>query len=335
MTGPADLRALPKAHLHVHLDGAMRPSTLAELAEETDITVPIIRGYGSFAHFSATITAVQQVVRGPTQLQRLVEECLEDAARDGAIWVEPSLWPGAFAPQVGTFRDVLELVLDTGQRTARRLRIGFGLMVAANRDRGPHEATELAHLADALQSSGVVSFGLDGDESAAPAEDFVDAFAIARAAGLLATPHAGELAGPASVRTAMEQLGARRILHGVRAVEDPLLLRELADRGVCLDVCPTSNVLLGVVSDRAAHPLSTLLAAGVRCSVNADDPLLFSVSLLEEYERCRDVLGVTNAQLATIAQVSLDASGAPRALVESTSRAIENWLAVAGHQHLV
>lgn len=324
-----DLAALPKAHLHLHVDGAMRSSTLSELAAAAGVTVPVIRGYGSFAQFSGTIATVQHVVTKPAHLYRLVSELVEDAAAAGAVWVEPSVWPGAFAEHLGPPQLVLELILEAGFSAARRLGIGFGLMVAANRDRGPAEASDLARLATSLRDRGVVSFGLDGDETAAPGADFVTAFAIASAAGLLATPHAGELIGAESVRMAIEKLGARRILHGVRAIEDDDLVRQLASSGICLDICPTSNVLLAVVPCIEAHPLPALLAAGVSCSVNADDPLLFGVGLLEEYELCRRIFGLGDTRLASIARTSLEASGAPRTLVLTGQAGIDAWLAAA------
>lgn len=134
--------------------------------------------------------------------------------------------------------------------------MGFGLIIAANRDRGPQEAVEVAHLAAARAGAGVVGFGLDGDEATHPGAEFAGAFAIAHAAGLQSVPHAGELAGPQSVREAIELLHADRIMHGVRAIEDERVVAFLVERRVCLDVCPTSNVLLGVVPSYEAHPLA-------------------------------------------------------------------------------
>jgi adenosine deaminase len=151
---------------------------------------------------------------------------------------------------------------------------------------------------------GVVSFGLDGDEAAFPPAPFAGAFEIARSAGLLATPHAGELLGPESVAAAMDRLHADRILHGVRAVEDSALLSRIASAGICLDLCPTSNAKLGVF-EPGDHPLAALLRAGVRCSVNADDPLLFGVGLLDEYELCRTTFGLSDEELASIAAASI------------------------------
>ena len=156
---------------------------------------------------------------------------------------------------------------------------------------------------------------------------FARAFAIATEGGLIAAPHAGEHRGPEAVRSALDVLGANRIQHGVRAIEDDALVARLADQPVCLDVCPTSNVALSVVPDLAHHPLPVLLERGVACSINADDPLLFGVDLLHEYEVARDVLHLDTAALARCARASIEHSGAPTALKARTSRSIDTWLA--------
>jgi adenosine deaminase len=219
------------------------------------------------------------------------------------------------------------MALDAIAGASARTGVTAGLMIAADRTRSPDDAVEQALLAARYAGQGVVAFGLANDEQGHPPKPFEEAFRIAREAGLLSTPHAGELAGPASVRGALDVLGADRIEHGVRAVEDPALLQRLADEQVCLDVCPTSNLLLSVVDDLASHPLSRLLDAGVRCSLNADDPLLFGPGLLEEYELCRTVLGFDDERLAHIAACSIDASGASSALKARARDDIAAWLA--------
>ncbi|TVT47102.1 adenosine deaminase family protein, partial [Amycolatopsis rhizosphaerae] len=184
-----------------------------------------------------------------------------------------------------------------------------------------------AELAAAEAGTGIVSFGLANDEALFPPEPFDRAFAIAREASLISAPHAGELAGPDSVRGALDVLHAQRIGHGVRAVEDPELLHRLADSDVCLDVCPTSNLMLSVVQSLAEHPLPRLIEAGVRCSINGDDPLLFGPGLLEEYELSRTTLGLTDENLAWVARCSIEASGAPKALTADAIARIDAWLA--------
>jgi len=322
-----DLATLPKAHLHLHLDGALREQTLQELCERRGTPAPQLppgRVYSSFAVFMDVITACHDALASPDNLERVVGEVVEDAAADGAVWVELSLWPGLFQGRLGPDREAVQLVLHSGHAAAARLGVGFGLMVAANRHLGPDAASRTARLATVLATEGVVSFGLDGDEAAHPPAAFEEAFAIARHGGLLATPHAGESLGSDSVAVALEALGAHRILHGVRAVEDPTVVARLASAGVCLDVCPTSNVRLGVFAAED-HPLATLIERGVRCSVNADDPLLFGTSLLDEYALCRAQFSLSDHQLAQVAETSIDASGAPSALKGSALAAVERW----------
>lgn len=328
-----DLTKLPKAHLHVHLAGAARPGTYTALAATAGLPAPMpAPPYESFAHFQDTISAVVQTMRTPAALERVTREVVEDAALAGAAWVEPSLETGLLgrAPHHLTTGEIdagVALVLEAGQAAAEEHGIGFGLVVAANRTLGPDEAVVTARMAARLAGSGAVGFGLDGDETGSAPGQFAEAFAVARAAGLAAVPHAGELEGPDRVREAVEVLQARRLMHGVRAVEDPAVLEFLVERGVALDVCPTSNVALAVAASLHEHPLPRLLQAGVRCSVNADDPLLFASDLLGEYELCRDQLGMPDEQLAGIAWTSIEYSGAPDDLKQSALTGIDGWLA--------
>jgi adenosine deaminase len=299
----------------------MRRSTLAELAAKAGIEAPLPSSYGSFADFTDTITAAARSLQTPADATRLVTEIVADAEDAGAVWVEPSMWPGLFGGRLGSDAAAVDIVLAAGHEAATE--IGFGLVVAANRNAGPDAALQTARLAVSRMGDGVVGFGLDGDEAAAPGADFTAAFDLAHDAGLACVPHAGELAGPDSVRDAIRLLHADRIMHGVRAVEDPQLLEELA---VPLDICPTSNVLLSVVPTLAEHPLPRLLDAGVRCSVHADDPLLFDTDLLTEYERCRSELGLPDATLADLARTSIVASGAPVALKDDALAGVDRWL---------
>ncbi len=323
-----DLRLLPKASLHTHLEGCMRPSTLADLADHYGVPVPETRGYGSFAAFAGLYAAATEVLRTEDDLRRVVREVVEDAAADGAVWVEPQMWPNYYDPRLGSAGHVLDIALDEGLATAGRLGIGFGLMVTAIRVEPPEAAEVLAELAVSRAGSGVVSFGLAHDEALGPPAPFARAFAVARAGGLVSAPHAGELAGPESVLSALDDLGARRLGHGVRAVEDPALVARLAEERVCLDVCPTSNLLLGVVPSLEVHPLRLLLEAGVPCSLNPDDSLLFGPGLLAEYEVAREALGLDDALLAVVARSGVEAaSHAPGALVSRALEDVEAWLA--------
>jgi adenosine deaminase len=325
-----DLRALPKAHLHLHLEGAMRPATLIDLATQHGLPEPSIVGDGDFATFLQLYRAACQVLRTPDDLVRLVREVAEDAAEAGAVWVEPSEWlaPGQ-AERFGLHNEeaLLEVLVDAAQRAERDTGVGVGVMLAANRERPLEEAVSLAQLAARWAGRGVVTFGVAGDEVAGRPELFAPAFDITRAAGLISAPHGGELVGPHSVQGALEALGAQRIQHGVRAIEDPRLVERLASSGVCLDVCPTSNVQLRVVSRLEEHPLPALLAAGVSASLNSDDPLFFGSGLLQEYELARTAFGLDDATLASIAASSIRASGAPQGTKARALADIDRWLA--------
>ena len=317
---------LPKAHLHLHLDGSLRRSTVEEIAREQGREVPRSRGYGSFDHFMDVIVAAAACLRDENDVRRAVREIVEDARIAGAVWLELSVWPGLFGHRLGDYRAALVAVLDAGRVAADEHGVGFGLVAAANRGVGVDDAITVATVAAELAGDGVVGFGLDGDEAAAPAARFRRPFEIAREAGLLSVPHAGENDGPGSVRDALDVLGADRVMHGVRSIYDPALVEELARKGTTLDVCPTSNALLGVYHPVAANPLRALLDAGVRCSLNADDSLLFETDLLHEYEIARSILGLSDEQLAAVAAASVDGSAAPIELKTATLSSIAAWL---------
>ena len=321
-----DLRVLPKAHLHVHLEGAMRRDTLNRLAARYGVTIsPPRHRYGTFADFAGLYMAATGVLRSPDDLRRLVDEVVEDAAHQGVVWIEPAFHP-PHHPDLGTSRQVLELVVEQSEASGAAHGVGVGWMVSANRTAPAADAAELARLAASFSGRGVVAFGLANDEAASPPEWFIEAFDIARAAGLRSAPHAGEHRGADSVRGALDALGAHRIQHGVRADEDDALVSRLADGHSCLDICPTSNAALSVVADIRDHPLRRFLELGVPCTINADDPLLFDVDLVDEYETCRNVLRLDDGQLAACARTSIEYSGAPEDLKRSALVGVDTWL---------
>jgi adenosine deaminase len=322
-----DLRSLPKAHLHLHLEGAMRPSTLRDLAAEDGVAVPPVMEFQDFTSFVALYRAAVARVDREKRLRRLVREAVEDAAADGVVWLEPSFYSPPYRGLFGTDQAAIEVVLDELRAAGAELGVGTALVVAADRTVDPSEALELARVAARLASEGVSGFGLANDEAGHPPGPFGPAFAVAREAGLMSVPHGGELDGPESVLGCLEECGAHRVMHGVRAVESAAVMQRLADSGVCLDVCPSSNLALGVVRSIEEHPLPRLLEAGIRCSINADDPLLFGPGVLDEYQLCRDRLGLDDRALARVAAFSLEASSAPRQVVRSGLDRINEWAA--------
>jgi adenosine deaminase len=222
-----------------------------------------------------------------------------------------------------------ELVLDAAAKAARAADIGIGIIIAANRTRDPMDARTLARLAAQFADQGVIGFGLSNDERRGPAADFERAFRIAERAGLLLLPHAGELVGPASVTAALDLLHANRLGHGVRSVEDPKVVKRLAEGSITCEVCPSSNVSLGVAPDEASVPVRTLVEAGVPVALGADDPLLFGRRLVRQYEIARDVHGFTPAELAELARMSIRGSAAPDDTRARLLSEIDAWLAAS------
>ena len=310
---PVDLRALPKAHLHLHLTGGMRPTTLAELAavqgrhlpadllDAVSVDATALRGW---SRFQRLYDAARAVLVGPAEITRVVREVVEDAAADGVGWLELQVDPSSYAGRCGGLGAVVEVVLAALEND---LGVGTGLVLAGNRTRPPAETETLARLAKRWAGQGVIGLGLSNDETRGDTRDFEKAFRIARDAGLGAVPHAGELRGAGSVRMAVERLGAVRVGHGVRAVEDPDLLEEMALLGVACEVNPVSNVALHVHRSVEESPWRALRAAGVPVAIGSDDPLLFRAGLLDNYA----ALGATDAELVDLARCSVEASFAP------------------------
>jgi adenosine deaminase len=319
-----DLRSLPKAHLHLHLEAAMRRSTLDELAATYDVTVPLL-DFRSFSDFIVLYEIATDVLREPDDLRRLVLEMAEDARDDGAVWVEYFVYPPLWLGRFGSDEDALDLVLDASRDASAATGVGLGAIVTADRTLDPSLAEQWAQLAISRAGDGVVAYGLANDETHYGPEAFEKAFRIAIDGGLLSVPHAGELAGPESVRGALDVLHADRIGHGVRAVEDPDLVRRLADEQVTCDVSVASNLVLGLYPSVKEHAIGTLVDAGVPVTINTDDPLLFGPGLLEEYTTVRDAFGWDDAQMATIARTSITASGAPESTKTSALAALEIW----------
>ncbi len=331
-----DLLALPKAHLHLHFTGSMRHSTLIELARRDGIHLPdaLVEDWPpklstsdekGWFRFQRLYDVARSVLRTEDDVRRLVLEAAEDDVRDGGRWLEIQVDPSGYAALFGGITAFTELVLDAVREASETTGLGIGVVIAANRTRHPLDARTLARLAARFADDGVVGFGLSNDERRGTTADFTHAFAIADRAGLLLTPHGGELLGPASVRASLA-LGAGRLGHGVRAVEDPRLLEDLATGGVTLEVCPTSNVSLGVFARPEEVPIPTLLEAGVSFALGADDPLLFGSQLAEQYTVMRDAHELTDQQLAGIARMSIEASTAPTDVRAAFKQDVDDWL---------
>ncbi|WP_219905644.1 adenosine deaminase [Glaciihabitans tibetensis] len=325
-TAPRNLRDLPKGHLHLHMEAAIRPSTLNEMAATLGIEPPNTTVFSGFSQFDIVYRTLLAVLQEPTHLATLMDQIFEDQVANGVVYLELGVDSSFYVERYGSHSRALEVMLGLARTASERHGLAFGFMVTIDRTASIEHSILIAEAAALFAGEGVVSLGLASDERGHPCADFAEAFAIAKAAGLHSTPHAGELVGPPSVREAIDVLHADRVLHGVRAIEDPELVAELAARGITLDVCPTSNVLLDVVDTIAEHPLPRLLAAGVRCSINADDPIIFGPNILAEYELCRAELGLTDEQLADCAWTSIETTAAPDEVKSAARRRIDAWL---------
>jgi adenosine deaminase len=269
----------------------------------------------------------RSVLRTEDDVRRLVREAAEDDVRDGGRWLEIQVDPSGFAARFGGITAFTDLVLDATRQAAEATGLGIGVVIAANRTRHPLDARTLARLAAQYADRGVVGFGLSNDERRGVTSAFAPAFAIAARAGLLSNPHGGELRGADNVAACLHELRAERIGHGVRCVEDPRVLDEVARADVTLEVCPVSNVALGVYASLEEVPLHQLLDAGVQVALGADDPLLFGSRLTSQYAVVRAAHELDDAALAQLASMSVRGSRAPSDLRATLLAQIDDWLA--------
>jgi len=343
-----DLSMLPKAHLHLHFTGSMSHHTLLQVAEACGEPVDAVAGAPAFAtdattargwaRFQRRYDLARRVVRSEAAMRTIVRCAAADEAAEGSRRLEIQVDPTSYAPWVGGLQAALEIVLDEARAASRDTGVQIGVIVAASRMRHPLDARTLARLASRYAGQGpgeVVAFGLNADEHHGDTTRFEGAFRIADRAGLPSVPHGGELRGPEHIRTVLDYLHPTRLGHGVRAAEDPVLLDLLVERSVALEVCPVSNVQLGVYCTTGDVPLRTLVDAGAQVALGADDPLLFGARLVDQYRVARDVLGFTDAELAGLARASLRASTAPEADKQRWLAEVDDWLAAPASRELL
>lgn len=334
-----DLTTLPKAHLHLHFTGSMRPQTVAELAtkhgirlpsallDDTPIMLPATdRGW---FRFQRLYDAARACVRDESDMRRILNEAVQDDAREGSGRLELQVDPTSYAPFVGGITPALEIVLDEARIAAAQHGVSVGIVVAASRMRHPMDARILARLAAQYAGSGngeVIGFGLSNDERRGRTEEFAPAFRIAQKAGLISVPHGGELLGPDHIEVVTQELAPARIGHGVRVTEDPRIVDELVAKDIALEINPASNVSLGVYPDDQSVPLPALYQTGLKLALGADDPLLFKSRLVDQYEAARTVHSFSDEQLARLATDSINASAAPEDIKASLRAGVTRWL---------
>jgi len=287
----------PKIELHVHLEGTVRPQTLLEIARRNDYALPAdtveglaaLYDYRDFEHFIEIWVLTTNALRTRDDFRQVVVDYAAEAALHGAVYVEAIFSPAERVRRGVAWEDIFGGYCD-GAEEARELH-GVEIRLTPDIVRGfpLEEAEPVVRYSARYAERGVVGVGLGGLEAQNPPEPYAPVFELAKAEGLGSVPHAGEVAGPASIRGALHALQADRIRHGIRAVEDEELVGELAARGTVLDVSPVSNVRTGAVASLADHPLPALVSAGVRCSISTDDPAMFDTDLTREYEAARSI----------------------------------------------
>ncbi|ASO18811.1 adenosine deaminase [Actinoalloteichus hoggarensis] len=333
-SGAADrLTALPKAHLHVHLESTVRPDTLREFGAADGVAVPAaaVRSCGAafagFREFADRNALVRDCLRRPADFRRIAVEFCADEAAAGTRYVEVTFTAASHGERLGDLGMPLAAVLDGLAEGRQSYGVECRVLLDHSRRRSVERARHTLELAVRHASAGVIGIGMAGDEtySLTPFVSIVDA---AVEAGLHVVHHAGECCGAASIREAIDPGRTERLGHGFRVAEDADLLAEVRDRGLPLEVCPSSNVTLGLVDSLAAHPLPLLRDAGLVVTLNTDIPDVTGADLAGEYRRVRDTFDYDDATMAEFARAGVDASFAPAATKARLHREIDAWQAV-------
>lgn len=316
---------IPKAEIHCHLEGSIPPALARELAARNGVELPPgmfdAKGAYAWTDFLSFLDAYDRVctaLKTARDFGDVIYAYLAGAAREGAVYVEMFCSPERPAALGISYASWLEALTGGIDRAEREFGIVGRIIVICIRHLGPERAEAMARAMVVTPHPYVVGFGMGGDEARFSPADFAPAFRIAHEHGYGCTVHAGEVVGPESVWAAIRDLPVTRIGHGVRSADDPALLDELARRGIVLEVCPGSNIALGLYPDRAAHPLHRLIEAGVRVTLNSDDPPFFHTTLGVEYDRA----GLGEAALRAIARTTIEASFAGEAIKQRLLKGI-------------
>lgn len=306
------MKSIPKVELHLHIEGAAPPAFIRGLAAEKKVDLSRIFAedgsyvYKGFEHFLQVYEAATAVLQGPEEFGRLTKAVLEQSLDHGVIYTEAFLSPDFCGDRdLGAWKEYLAAMQEAADQTPG---IEMRGVVTCIRHFGPEKARETAICAAETAGDFITGFGMGGNEAVLTQGDFAWAFDCAREAGLGLTTHAGEFGGPDSVRAALDDLKVSRIGHGVRAYEDLALVDRLAEDGIVLEVCPGSNVRLGLYPNIAAHPIEKLLERGVKVTVSTDDPPFFHTDLTKEYDALNRTFGWDEAMFRDLNMTALDAA---------------------------
>ena len=306
----AYIRALPKAEVHLHLEGAVERETLSRLAKRHGLPAPPrdLYRYADFTGFLKAFKLVCDHLKTPPDYHLVTLRMLERLRRDGVVYAEVYISAGVMLWKGENFEEMFEGIDAGAQEGLERYGVRVGWVLDATRQFGADAARQVAELAARFRDRGVLGIGIGGDEAQAPPELFREVYAYARAQGLRLTAHAGEAAGPESVWGALRELGAERIGHGLTAARDPALVAHLVATRVPVDICLTSNLRTGVLGSLEDHPLRRYFDAGVLVSLSTDDPAMFRTDLTREYLLAHQRFGFHRAELAQLAANSFRAS---------------------------
>jgi aminodeoxyfutalosine deaminase len=332
------IAGLPKVELHVHHVGSASPRIVAELAARHEGRTPVPAdpaaladyfAFRDFPHFVEVYLSVVDLIRDPEDVRILTYEVARELARQQVRYAELTVTPYSHVRRGIPAPAFCAAIEDARERAERDLGIVLRWCFDIPGEAGLPAAEETLRIALEQRPDGLVSFGLGGPEVGVPRQQFKPYFDRARAAGLRSVPHAGETTGPETIWDALRELGAERIGHGISAAADPALLAHLAQRGIALEVCPTSNVRTRAVASIEEHPLPALVAAGVLVTVNSDDPPMFGTTLDEEYAVAARLLGYGPDGLAGLARNAVTASFLPEPDKARLAAEIDTYLAAA------
>jgi len=323
---PTDLYlTLPKVELHRHLEGSLRLKTLLDVARAHEITIPFNTSSLSslvqvqdndpftFQNFLTKFTTLRMFYRSPEVITRITREAVEDAARDHVRYMELRFTPVALSRAEGfPLGDVIDWVCESAGKAAAEFGIQVALLASVNRHESVELAEQVAWLAAERTGCGLVGLDLAGNEAEFSAKPFAGVFREAHQSGLKVTVHAGEWAGAANVREAIEQLGAERIGHGVRVLEDAVTVDLAREHGTVFEVCITSNYQTGSVPALEAHPVLKMVDGGLKVTLCTDDPSISQITLSDEYRRAGEELGMSLATLKTCILVAAEAGFLPQ-----------------------